>query len=189
MMTFGVPTKTIPISYDGTLKADGHKKWLAKRKSKDKKLKETGCGLDFEGIDVPGPKDILLGRGKPFRDHSGNMRLRTFVDLHRKEYDKAKFGQKAVIAEKVVAWMKKQHGRFLKQSKDGWWMEVDKEEALGKVSHTFRTARSTASVTSYTMELENRKRAKMLQEKRDEFGCIPCAGGGKVKPPGSSLYN
>jgi hypothetical protein len=61
MMTFGLPTKSIPISYDGTLKVDGHKKWLAKRKVKDKKLKDTGCGLDFEGIDVPGPNDVLLG--------------------------------------------------------------------------------------------------------------------------------
>jgi hypothetical protein len=82
---------------------------------------------------------------------------------------------------------KKKHGRFLKQSKDGWWMEVGNEDALEKVSQLFRTGRPTSSKTSYTMEVENRKRAKMLQEKRD-VGCIPCAGGGKFKPPGPSFY-
>jgi hypothetical protein len=107
MMTFGVPTKSIPISYDGTLKVASHRKWIAKRKAKDNLLKETGCGLDFEGIDVPGPNDIILGRGKPFQDHAGNMRLRMLVDLHWKEYDETKFGQKSVIAQEVVKWIKK----------------------------------------------------------------------------------
>jgi hypothetical protein len=117
-----------------------------------------------------------------------DLRREEYHKTHRKEYHKTKFGQKAYIAEKVVEWIEKKHGRFLKQIKDGWWMEVGNEEALGKVLQIFRTTRSTSSETAYTNDLENRKRAKMLQEQRDKFGCIPCVGGGKLNPPGPSFY-
>jgi hypothetical protein len=76
-----------------------------------------------------------------------------------------KFGQKSVIAQEVVEWIKK-NCWFLKQSKDGWWIAVGNEEVLEKVSQLFRTRRLTSSKTSYTMEVENRKRVKMLQENK-----------------------
>lgn len=186
-MTFGIPVESMPLAYDGAVKVDGHRKWIAKRKAKDLKLKEAGWNISFEGIDIPRPNDVLLGRGKPFRDHLGNMRLRTVVDQYRQEYEQAKFGQKIVIAEQVAQYVNNQKGRFLKHKNDGWWAEVNKDEALDKVGHTFRTARSAATESQYTM-LENRKRIKVLQEKQDKIDCAQCFCGQQHRPAGPSFY-
>ena len=167
---------------------DAHKKWLSKRKAKDKILQTTGCGIDFDGIDIPGPNDVLLGRGKPFRDHIGNQRLRSIVDQYREEYDQAKFGGKPAIAEKVIEHVHAQRGRFLKQSKDNWWMQVTHDEAMGKVGHTFRTARTGDA--SYAIEKQNRKRAKTEQpQKKSRGGCLDFVCEEEPMIPRSSMFD
>lgn len=207
LMTFGIPTESIPLTAGGVVKLDNHKKWLTRRTAKDRflfrpdKTKKKGKGgsgerkkktskskmeessnqeqqqeedivvatngttedpFFFDGVDFPGPNDVLLGRGKPFRNHSGNVRMRQLVENHRAIYDKlggdAKnssqpsqrqqpaLGQKMKLAEQIVLHIRTQMrppGRFLTvHPQHGWWVEVSTTEAAKRVCQVFRTARA-----------------------------------------------
>jgi len=88
----------------------------------------------------PTDYDVLFGRGKPFQDHPGNLRLHSVVNVYKPNYSQARRHEKTAIAEDVVKLIKsdrKQVGRFLKQV-DGRWEVVSDVEARAKVSHALR---------------------------------------------------
>lgn len=88
----------------------------------------------------PTQYDVLFGRGKPFQDHPGNLRLHSIVNTYKPNYAKARRHEKTVIAEDVVKLIQndgKHIGRFLKQV-DGKWVIVSDVEARAKVSHALR---------------------------------------------------
>jgi hypothetical protein len=198
-MTFGIPTKFLPVTYDGTLKTDSLRKWIAKQRTKEAVAKKYSTPdrpyLEFEGIDIPGENDVLLGRGKPIQEHSGNVKLLSLIDVYRGEYDTTNgYGQKAVLAEKIVKIVQTQHqGKFLKVHPDhGWWVQVSQVEAIDKVTHSFRTTRATGSRTSHFAKTGNRKRIKRGGQPK---GCIPalCGGAGDETsttpvPPESVIF-
>ena len=169
-MTYGIPSSIIPVADSGKMKTENHKKWLARRTAKDNHLKMalaaakygndtssstlpvygfSGTKYGFEGIDFPNPNDVLLGRGKPFRDHTGNVRLRHIVEQYREEYDSKEVpGQKAEMAEVVIKIIGNSEpaGRFLKLHPDhGWWIHASRDETIEKIRQSFRTARSAAT--------------------------------------------
>jgi hypothetical protein len=177
-MTFGVPVQFVPVSYEGELKTGNHNKWLAKREARDNGLKQMGW---FDGLDLPARNDVLLGRGKPFQDHPGNICMRNLVELHIEEYQIAPMGQKNVMAAKIVQ-ATKLHGLFVKKRPDGWWEEVNDADATMKVLKTFRTARALQSKLgskSRSVQVENRKRAMILQQPKRDLPCLgsPCGDG------------
>jgi hypothetical protein len=176
-MTFGVPVQSFPITCEGEVKLACHIKWIGKRRAKDARLKQD---VVFGGIDLPGHNDVLLGRGKPFNEHSGNVRLRRLVDLHKEEYKMARVGEKHTITRKIVESVKSNSGRFLKRDPDGWWVLVSDDEATEKVSHNFRTARSIKTKERQSIkyvEMKDRKRSRIHQ--RADLPCFtfPCCGG------------
>ena len=161
-MSYGVPLENLPVTHRGSLKVDVNRRWINKRKAKEKVLRKHGWNTsNFSGMDLPGRNDVLLGRGKPMRSHCGNQKLRELVEQHRQEYDSGKFGQKAQIAEKLVQKMLKDGGQFVKQDKDGWWVAASKEERLEKVSQLFRSFRTTTSSTSSSSSSETKVRSKI----------------------------
>jgi hypothetical protein len=88
----------------------------------------------------PTEYDVLFGRGKPFQDHPGNLRLHSIVNLYKPNYTQSRRHEKTAIAEDVVKLIKndgKHIGRFLKQV-DGKWETVSDIEARAKVSHALR---------------------------------------------------
>ncbi|CAJ1931123.1 unnamed protein product [Cylindrotheca closterium] len=88
----------------------------------------------------PTEYDVLFGRGKPFQDHPGNLRLHSIVNVYKPNYTQARRHEKTAIAEDVVKIIKndgKHVGRFLKQV-DGKWEGVSDIEARAKVSHALR---------------------------------------------------
>jgi hypothetical protein len=177
-MTFGVPVQFVPVSYEGELKTGNHMKWLAKREARDKGLKREGW---FDGIDLPARHDVLLGRGKPFQEHPGNICMRGLVELHIEEYQLAPMGQKNVTATKIVR-ATLLNGRFVKKRSDGWWEEVNDADATMKVLKTFRTVRalqSTPGAKSQSVQLANRKRARILHQPKRVLPCLgfPCGDG------------
>ena len=138
LITFGVPVPVLPVTYDGELKTTNHLKWIARRKAKDTKMiDKTGV---FEGVDLPGRNDVLLGRGRTVQDHPSSVRLRNIVSCFLEEYKRASKRDKKVIAWKVVEAIKGQGGRFLKRNADDWSVEISDETAREKVSMTFRTS-------------------------------------------------
>ena len=157
-MGYGIPINNFPVTFSGEVKTLEHNKWISRRKARDTQIT---LGLPFEGTDLPGLQDILLGRGKVVNAHKANILLRGLVDLHRDEYDKAPIGEKKVIAEKIVRVIQKEGGRFLKQSSDTWWRVAEDADAIKKVSSVFRTERSLARRRSTkTLETTTVKRVK-----------------------------
>eukprot|EP00980_Cylindrotheca_fusiformis_P029242 scaffold22766_cov131-Cylindrotheca_fusiformis.AAC.8 len=92
-------------------------------------------------VEEPSPGDVLFGRGK-VKEHPGNIRLHQLIEKRRSRYEVAEKWEKTVISEEIVAIIKECSGRFLRPTVSGeGWLEVDKEIAREKVSHTFRSLR------------------------------------------------
>jgi hypothetical protein len=89
----------------------------------------------------PLPNDILLGRGKPIQYRPANVRFRKMLDSHIEKYGKGENDGKVFSPAYVVHFVKEDGGRFLKELKDGGWVEVDEATAQAKVSHRFRARR------------------------------------------------
>eukprot|EP00980_Cylindrotheca_fusiformis_P003808 scaffold839_cov138-Cylindrotheca_fusiformis.AAC.3 len=166
LMTFGIPVHAIPVTSGTKLKIAGHLKWVAKQQYRDKAISQFG---DFEGIDLPGSLDILLGRGKIFQDHSGNQKMRKIVEDHVDDYINAEKSIKTQIAWNLVVQLKESASRFLARSNDGWWFEVTDELAREKVSVCFRTFLShnpeaRKQDTQSVETSDGNKRTKISQE-------------------------
>ena len=70
-----------------------------------------------EPIMRPGPNDVLMGRGAPSTDYSGNLHFRELVKERRNEYVNAKRRKdKQVIAGEIIATVKRSGGRFLERA-------------------------------------------------------------------------
>jgi hypothetical protein len=95
-------------------------------------------------IDMPGPFDVICGRGRPYQEHHGNKRLHAIVAVHKPRYFISKRHEKKGIAEMIVSSIKNdgtQPGRFLKRTDDDndvVWEEVSSKNAREKVSHVLR---------------------------------------------------
>lgn len=113
------------------LKAHRHQKWLS---SRNRIESENGC----TGIIIPSNVDILFGRGKPMRQHPGNMSLGLLIEASIAHYTKLRKGEKTAMAQTIVNGMKGRSVRFLKQDDNGLWFQVADDMAREKVSNTFR---------------------------------------------------
>jgi hypothetical protein len=94
----------------------------------------------------PLPSDVMLGRGRAFLRHPGNMRLNAVVTMNMQRYLNAgSRNEKTSITEEIVESIQtygNPPGRFLRyKPKAGGWSEVKDEEARVKVSHTLRYRR------------------------------------------------
>jgi hypothetical protein len=153
LMTFGIPRKSFPISNSGELLIEKHAEFLAMRRKQEATqttITVTAGGIQIpqrpqQAIVVPKNADVLLGRGRPFQEHTGNMRCNFVVMAAMEEYERVSRNDKTGIARDVIAKIKDYGGRFLKQN-DGVWEEVDDSEALRKISHSFRTHRQLLKV-------------------------------------------
>jgi len=148
-------------------------------KMDNKKGEEPTTNNSNNNIEIK-PDDVLCGRGGLTNTHVGNRKFRHIVGEFQQEYLVARKKAKREIAEKVVAQIHANGGRFLKMDKqsDGeiLWKEVPKNKAVGKTSQCLRegldvrrkTVRPEKKVRKYedlsalpTSDL--RKRAKLVQ--------------------------
>jgi hypothetical protein len=108
------------------------------------KKKRRPSFLSDVRIDKPGIFDVICGRGRPYQEHPGNIRLHAIVAGHRPRYFSSKRNNKKGIAEMIVNSIKNdetQPGRFLKRvddENDMVWEDVSDEVAREKVSHVLR---------------------------------------------------
>jgi hypothetical protein len=139
----------------------------------------VGGGSPSGGIESPYPFDVLFGRGKPYQDHPGNVRVRKVVKLHKARYCQAKRNEKTDIADEIVTCMKNagSGGRFLKRGVEGLagsWVEVSDEEARDKVSHMLRErtcrkkGRSFLEASANLRRLAKCESASEQQQQRQE---------------------
>ncbi|CAJ1958684.1 unnamed protein product [Cylindrotheca closterium] len=138
LLTFGLPVGAMPVTEDGEPKTKAHRAWV-----KSLQQQEENSTMS-KNIIVPGRFDVLFGRGKPIQEHYGNLRYHSLLDNYQSEYEQAKKFDKMEIAQKTVDQVHSYAGRFLKQE-GAVWIAVDDSVAREKVSHAFRTRRSTAN--------------------------------------------
>jgi hypothetical protein len=84
--------------------------------------------------------DVLLGKGYPIQNHVGNKKLRALIADCQKRYEKAKRGEKIILAQEIVDTVIASSGMFLKPDGDVW-IPVETDAAKTKVSAVFRALR------------------------------------------------
>eukprot|EP00536_Pseudo-nitzschia_multiseries_P011634 jgi/Psemu1/326533/estExt_fgenesh1_pg.C_4070001 len=146
LMTFGIPSESLPVMPNGTLRLDAHRDYVQKMR------KCSQANWTMERIIVPGKYDVLLGRGKPLQKYSGNLNFHYVIECCHERYEAAAKGDKANLAMEIVKTIHAKGGRFLKQDDAGWSIISD-EVAKSKVSHTFRNHRIAAR-TAYRKAVE-----------------------------------
>lgn len=142
LQTFGISVSD-PSPFqevDGNLSVEWHEKWLKLRLAIEE---ADGCSVDTL---FPRRFDVLFGKGKTIREHTGNLRAGHLVAMWQSEYDKANKYKKTEIAERIVEIVQESHGRFLKSGDYGWF-EVEHDTAREKVSQWFRQQRRGNSET------------------------------------------
>ena len=131
-MTYGIPIDSLPLTMDGELKKKNHMEFLKIRQ-------EMEATIGLPRILLPTHRDVLFGRGKPFREHLGNLKMFEMIDGQLDHYESLSTKQKTAAIAAMFSAVKKADGRFLKQDKNSCWVEVDEKAAKEKVSHAFRT--------------------------------------------------
>lgn len=95
-----------------------------------------------ERIAVPGPYDVLFGRGRNLQNHPGNKRFRSLIDRYLDRYEAADKQDKTILAYTIIRIVQEMNGRFLKDVDGAGYVEVDNVVAQAKVAHSFRSQRS-----------------------------------------------
>ena len=96
-------------------------------------------------ITVPSHYDVLLGRGKGYFNHVGNLRYHSLIQDYQQDYEQASKRQgKLVIAQYIIdTILQTNGGRFLKDEDGIWIMIHDNTVLLKKVAHSFRALRES----------------------------------------------
>ena len=161
--TFGLSREYMPLDNNFNVTTDKVMLFIRKRREiedlRELQRARNGSGL----VDFPRSLDVVLGRGRPYQGYPGNMRLATFIDQQRAQYQSLDRLNKTHLSLEVVRMIKNSGGRFLKRCDDdsGRWWEVPDDVAREKVSHGFRTKTRRRSL-SYESESDSnfRKRVK-----------------------------
>lgn len=175
LMTFGIPTKVLPITAEGEIELEYHKRWLERRRILEATIGDNECHTN-----VPNHSDVLYGKDKSVQEHSGNIRYLNLISEYWDRYDGAKKIEKKSITEEMVNLIKKSGGRFLKMDDSGW-IEVSDVVAREKVSNAFRDRRKAV----------NRVQARALKSHwsttRDQkFPSSDCASSADFQPDDAS---
>ena len=94
-------------------------------------------------VEIPGPHDIVFGRGRWYAKHIGNRRLQSAIHRHLERYQGAPFRKtKTSITHEILDQIKNcpnNPGRFLRYDKKlGGWVSVDDDKARLKISQAMR---------------------------------------------------
>ena len=163
LMGYGITQNSLPIDADGKLKKERPLEYIEKRRrietqraQDDEERRATfmeevmsaagntsnnDIDPDSNVYEAPEPNDILLGRGRPYQEYSGNLMLADLIDKERPRYQGSNRSGKTKISREVLRIIKEElHGKFLKKDETtGLWIEQSDEVAREKISHSFRT--------------------------------------------------
>jgi hypothetical protein len=92
-----------------------------------------------QGITTFAENDVLSGRGGGTNVHPGNRNFRDLINMHRRDYLKAKKNDKPDISRAIVRAVRCAGGRFLKKDeKANVWLEIGDTQAREKTSQALR---------------------------------------------------
>jgi hypothetical protein len=120
---------------------------------------------------VPGPLDVILGRGRHNRNKPGNRKLQAKLEEYHQQYENADKHQKTTLAESILCTMKEEGSRFLVRQggkQHGVWVQVSHEKARDKIAHDFRNMRGTIGTRKDNNVVVNReKRSRSITSSTD----------------------
>jgi hypothetical protein len=165
LQTFGIPSFAIPLTDEGEVLLESERdRWAKQRRKEEERRSYIVVDRPTEPsttvrVGTPGNSDVLLGRGRLFQNHVGNIRFRYLVLQYQERYDEASKQEKTKFAVEIVAMTKKRKGRFLRDDGAGW-LEVDDCAAREKVSSCFRSFRKVGKGNEEQANKETRKSSK-----------------------------
>ena len=127
----------IPLNHDGSLVMNNPIDPSSKRYF----FKQAEAQKETDVI-IPNPKDVLLGRGRPYQEFPGNIALANELDARREAYKGKKENRaaKTNISTQIVKHITANGGRFLQKVNDRWVVVPD-IKAREKIAHGFRMPR------------------------------------------------
>ena len=173
LMTFGIPMQCSPIMADGTLKPNIYEEYLKERKEKEEKYKieQEEQEKKMGHVLYPLSNDVLLGRGRPYQEYVGNLRLAKLVEQHRPTYQRAadRF-EKTCISMDVVKLVYESGGRFLQKKK----MPIKQQQQEGGIimsmngtknnNNNAAATTTTANATTTFDESQKQEQQPMMYE-------------------------
>lgn len=181
LQTFGIPAEDSPMSHDGAWSTQRHQEWIAALRLRDENQRENKLQQSSTTCS-PRRFDVLFGKSKEAREHTGNLRALHLCDMHWSKYEQSSKYGKTEVAEKIVSIIQESNGRFLKSEK-GVWVEVSDDVAREKVSHFFRHMRAkmiSRRSSSISASEESTSTPSLASEESDFFegtGLSPPMGG------------
>ena len=99
--------------------------------------------MNRQYITTPTSLDVISGRGSGIQNHIGNVKFRELVSSRKKEYADAEKFKKLCISKEIVAMVRANGGRFLKESDDTTlttqlYVDIGDKKAWAKTSQTLR---------------------------------------------------
>ena len=95
----------------------------------------------------PRPDDVICGRGADARNHPGNRRFRSLINLHCDAYSSASKSEKTRITKTIVDDVVNKGGRFLKKDMaTGSWNEIDSRSCREKTGQSLRECAASKTV-------------------------------------------
>jgi hypothetical protein len=163
LLTFGINPKLLPVDFEGHIVRTTFWEWILSRRRIEAAIQEADA-LPHDGhcdiIDYPTSADVLHGKGRPYQEFPGNMKLQELVEsnlaLHHAAESNA---EKTRITKTILQLIKVSNGggRFLKKEREdgggGGWVEVSDKVAQDKVSHLFRNLKKTIRRRAGKLEL------------------------------------
>lgn len=165
LLPYGIPTDALPVKKSGLVKVNELEKWFVRRQKKDEFLQRYP-GVPFKKSELPGIRDVLIAKGKPYQTHLGNqeylVQIHRFMQQHKAATDRK--GRRDIIL-KVIQTMKEMQAQFLVPDDDGWWVEATEKELLEKVAKAFSNA-STSAARSKAIAMGNKDGEGSVKKQR-----------------------
>ena len=119
-------------------------------------------GFDF----LPGPYDVICGRGKASWNHSGNRHFRALVKRSTEAYSNVKTrAERSTIVSAIVDAVRVKGNGFVKREDDVEWIEVGDLLAREKIGQMLRNSLSN----KYRSSIKSKKRRRRgVHAKRGE---------------------
>lgn len=115
LVSFGIPAKDLPLDDNGELEHDLFLKDIERRRQYEKDITTQLSKANV--ILNPTHRDVLMGRGRPYQDYPGNVRLSKLVLLEEEKFNDASSTRhdKTIISMQIVQSIQKSGGRFLRR--------------------------------------------------------------------------
>lgn len=117
LLSYGITA--LPLDVYGHVLDDEFHHDVTKQRQREKEIQHIRSSSSSTIIEYPNHLDVLLGRGKPYQDFPGNIRLNQLVERQRLTYENLNKGEKSVCIMEIVHTIHLMGGRFLQKSKQG----------------------------------------------------------------------